>query len=76
MHFFLMGRPDRSRSERLRWGLDAGADTIGRHLQHRHQVRLSQSTVHQILTRHAAVTPDPGKRPRSSYLRFYRGTAE
>ena len=51
-------------------GLDAGADTIGWHLHHRHQVRVSRATVHRILTRHAAVVPDPGKRPRSSYLRF------
>ncbi|TDD30015.1 transposase [Kribbella turkmenica] len=51
-------------------GLDAGADTIGSHLQHHHQVKLSRATIHRILTRHAAVTPDPGKRPRSSYLRF------
>ncbi len=51
-------------------GLDAGADTIGWHLQHHHQVTVSRATIHRILTRHAAVTPDPAKRPRSSYLRF------
>jgi transposase InsO family protein len=51
-------------------GLDAGADTIGWHLQHHHNTVLSRATIHRILTRHAAVTPDPGKRPRSSYLRF------
>ncbi|MFI7066990.1 DDE-type integrase/transposase/recombinase [Kribbella sp. NPDC050124] len=42
----------------------------GWHLEHHHQVRLSRATIHRILTRAGAVTPDPGKRPRSSYLRF------
>ncbi len=50
-------------------GLDAGADTIGWHLEHHHATVVSRATIHRILTRHAAVTPDPGKRPRSSYLR-------
>jgi len=31
---------------------------------------VSRATIHRILTRHAAVTPDPGKRLRSSYPRF------
>ncbi|MEU4602449.1 hypothetical protein AB0F43_05840 [Kribbella sp. NPDC023972] len=51
-------------------GLDAGADTIGWHLQHHHQVRLSRATIHRVLARAGAVVPDPAKRPRSSYLRF------
>jgi transposase InsO family protein len=51
-------------------GLDAGADTLGWHLEHHHQTRLSRATIHRILTRAGAVVPDPGKRPRSSYLRF------
>jgi transposase InsO family protein len=51
-------------------GLDAGADTIGWHLLHRHTTVLSRATIHRILTRHAAVVPDPGKRPKSSYPRF------
>jgi transposase InsO family protein len=51
-------------------GLDAGADTIGWHLQHHHDTLLSRATIHRILTRAGTVTPDPGKRPRSSYLRF------
>jgi transposase InsO family protein len=51
-------------------GLDAGADTIGWHLLHHHATTLSRATIHRILTRHAAVVADPGKRPRSSYLRF------
>jgi transposase InsO family protein len=51
-------------------GLDAGADTIGWHLAHHHDTRLSRATIHRILTRHAAVVPTPAKRPKSSYLRF------
>jgi transposase InsO family protein len=51
-------------------GLDAGADTIGWHLLHHHDVRVSRATIHRVLSRAGAVVPDPGKRPRSSYLRF------
>ncbi|GAB3877069.1 IS481 family transposase [Terrabacter terrigena] len=58
------------RTELTGSGHDAGADTIGWHLQHRHQVNVSRATIHRILVRHDAVTPDPRKRPRSSYIRF------
>jgi transposase len=51
-------------------GLDAGADTIDRHLQHRHKITLSRATINRILVRAGQVTPDPSKRPKSSYLRF------
>lgn len=51
-------------------GLDAGADTIGWHLEHHHSTVVSRATINRILTRHAQLTPDPAKRPRSSYLRF------
>ena len=51
-------------------GLDAGADTIGWHLAHQHATTLSRATINRILTRAGAVTPDPSKRPKSSYLRF------
>lgn len=50
-------------------GLDAGPHTICWHLANEH-VRVSVATVSRILTRHGAVVPDPGKRPRSSYRRF------
>jgi transposase len=60
----------RLRKQLTEQGLDAGADTIGWHLQHHHQVRLSRATIHRILARAGAVVLDPGKRPRSSYLRF------
>jgi transposase InsO family protein len=60
----------RLRKELTEAGLDAGADTIGWHLQHHHQVTVSRATIHRILTRSGAVVPEPAKRPRSSYLRF------
>ncbi|MGH4008246.1 MAG: IS481 family transposase [Pseudonocardiaceae bacterium] len=51
-------------------GHDAGAETIGWHLAHHHQVSLSRATIHRILTANATVVPAPSKRPRSSYIRF------
>ncbi len=51
-------------------GLDAGADTIDWHLRHRHGTELSRATINRILVRAGAVTPDPSKRPKSSYIRF------
>ena len=51
-------------------GLDAGPDTIAWHLQHNHQTRVSVSTIARTLTRHQLVTPEPKKRPKSSYIRF------
>jgi transposase len=46
-------------------GLDAGADTLGWHLTHRHQLTLSRATIHRILTRAGAVVPSRpnGRRP-------------
>jgi transposase InsO family protein len=60
----------RLRKELSEAGLDAGADTIGWHLTHHHQITLSRATIHRILTRAGAVTPEPAKRPKASYLRF------
>jgi transposase InsO family protein len=51
-------------------GLDAGPHTIAWHLEHRHQVKVSPATVSRYLTRQGLVSPDPAKRPKSSYLRF------
>jgi transposase InsO family protein len=51
-------------------GLDAGADTIGWHLQHHHQITLARATINRILVRAGQVSPDPSKRPKSSYIRF------
>jgi transposase InsO family protein len=51
-------------------GLDAGADTICWHLQHSHRLDVSRATINRILVRAGVVTPDPSKRPKSSYIRF------
>jgi transposase InsO family protein len=51
-------------------GHDAGPDTVRWHLAQHHEVALSRATIHRILTRHGAVTPEPRKRPKSSYIRF------
>ena len=51
-------------------GLDAGADTIEWHLHHHHRTTLPRATINRILTRAGQVTPDPSKRPKSSYIRF------
>jgi transposase len=49
-------------------GLDAGA--IGWHLQHHHRITLSRATIDRILARAGQITPEPSKRPKSSYIRF------
>jgi transposase len=60
----------RLRKELAGQGLDAGPHTICWHLRHHHQVSVSAATVGRDLTRHGLITPEPKKRPRSSYLRF------
>jgi transposase InsO family protein len=51
-------------------GLDAGPDTIVWHLEHHRRLKVSRSTVHRVLRRAGLVTPEPKKRPKSSYIRF------
>jgi transposase InsO family protein len=51
-------------------GLDAGPDTIAWHLEHHHGHRVSRSTISRHLHRAGLVTPEPRKRPKSSYVRF------
>ena len=61
-------------------GLDAGAHTIAWHLgrdgqdgqdgQVGHPRVPATSTIWKVLARHGLVTPQPKKRPRSSYVRF------
>ena len=60
----------RLRKQLTNAGLDAGADTIGWHLTHHHATTVSRATINRILTRAGAVTPEPKKRPKTSYLRF------
>jgi transposase InsO family protein len=58
------------RKELAGHGLDAGPDTIAWHLAHHHQIRVSAATISRYLARAGLVTPEPAKRPKSSYLRF------
>lgn len=51
-------------------GLDSGPETIGWHLAHHHNVTVSRATVARYLAKRGLVTPEPRKRPRSSYIRF------
>lgn len=51
-------------------GLDAGADTIGWHLQHHHHISVSRATIYRIMRRHNLVVDEPKKKPKSSYIRF------
>ena len=51
-------------------GLDAGPETIGWHLQQHHQITVSRATIARQLVKGGLVTPEPKKRPKSSYVRF------
>ena len=51
-------------------GLDAGPHTISWHLQQRHQITVSPSTIRRRLAERGLVEPNPKKRPKSSYVRF------
>src|SRR6201998_2013521 len=51
-------------------GHEAGAATIAFHLQHRHGASPAVSTIWRILSARGFVTPQPHKRPKSSYIRF------
>jgi transposase InsO family protein len=51
-------------------GLDAGPETIRWHLEREGLGTPSTSTIRRILHAAGLVTPQPRKRPRSSYLRF------
>ncbi len=58
------------RSELSSRGLDAGPHTVCWHLQQRHQITVSPSTIRRRLVDLGLVEPNPKKRPRSSYVRF------
>jgi len=51
-------------------GLDAGAHTIAFHLERRHGHVPAVSTIWRVLSRRGFVTPQPQKRPKSSFVRF------
>ena len=58
------------RIQLTRAGLDAGADTIAFHLEQQGLRAPSTSTIRRIITNAGLVTPQPQKKPRSSYIRF------
>lgn len=58
------------RKELADLGVDAGAATIAYHLALRHEQTPSVSTIWRVLRRRGFVTPQPHKRPRSSWARF------
>ena len=62
----------RLRKELVELGVDAGAETIRVHLARRHRRSAipSTSTIWRVLKANGFVTPQPHKRPRSSYVRF------
>jgi transposase InsO family protein len=51
-------------------GLDAGAETIHTHLENHYGAAPSVSTITRVLRRRGFITPEPQKRPRSSFIRF------
>jgi len=51
-------------------GLDAGPHTIAWHLARRGDPVPSVATIWRVLRRRGLITPQPQKRPRSSYTRF------
>jgi transposase len=58
------------RKQLLDLGVDAGAATIAYHLGLRHEQVPSISTIWRVLSRRGFVTPQPHKRPKSSWNRF------
>jgi len=59
------------RGDLLAAGHDAGPQTIWHHVAGRlAQPTPSRSTIWRILRRHGVITPQPHKRPRSSFVRF------
>jgi transposase InsO family protein len=60
----------RTRRELIASGLDGGAETIRAHLVRRLGRAPSSSSIWRLLRRRGLVTPEPHKRPRSSFVRF------
>lgn len=58
------------RSELIAQGLDAGALAIQWHLERRLGSAPSTSSIVRLLRRRGLITPEPRKRPRSSFIRF------
>jgi len=60
----------RLRKELIDQGFDAGAQTIHYHLSLTDPEPPAASTIWRILKRRGFITPEPHKRPKSSYIRF------
>ena len=60
----------RLRKELTDQGLDTGPETICWHLAHHHHITVARATVARHLSACGLITPEPKKRPKSSYLRF------
>ncbi len=58
------------RRELTNSGLDAGAQTIAHHLRLRFGTTPSRPTIWRILKANGLITPQPHKRPKSSWIRF------
>ncbi len=58
------------RQELVALGVDAGAQTIAHHLQLRFGASPSRPTIWRILKATGLITPQPHKRPKSSWIRF------
>jgi transposase InsO family protein len=58
------------RKQLVEEGLDAGAHTIHWHLERRHRMAPSVSSIMRVLRRRGCVVPQPKKRPKSSFVRF------
>ena len=58
------------REQLAKEGFDAGAQTIHAHLSRSQEQVPSVSTIWRVLKRAGFITPQPHKRPRSSYVRF------
>ncbi len=60
----------RTRKELAEGGFDAGAETIHFHMATPGRTVPSVSTIHRVLVARGFVTPEPHKRPKSSWTRF------
>jgi len=60
----------RLRKELSELGADAGPQTIAWHLEQLDGASPSPATIYRILARRGFITPEPRKRPKSSYVRF------
>jgi len=60
------------RKELQSFGVEAGPDTIHTHLKNAHAgaAPCSVSTIWRVLKKRGFVTPEPHKRPKSSYIRY------